>query len=123
MKKKHTQSKSLLEKLAKVSAVTAFPKPPMIDRLAEIATANSQAQLRVEHSARYKKPKKLYVASVVRLPPELMRELRCASHSVRVSQARIIQESLEKHLSVVKDEHIALGGQWIEPPPNKQTRT
>lgn len=123
MKKKNTQSKALLEKLAKVSAVTAFPKPPAVDRLSELVGIPRQVQLQVEHSARYKKPKKNYVASVVRLPPELMRELRCASHSVRVSQAKIIQESLEKHLAVVKDEHIALGGQWIEPPPNKQTRS
>lgn len=122
-KKKPAPSKSLLERLAKVTAVTAFPRPAPVDRLPEVVGLPNQSQLRAEHSARYKKPKKNYEASVVRLPPELMRELRCASFSVRVSQAKIIQDALEKHLARVKDEHISLGGQWIEPPPKNQNRS
>lgn len=124
MKKTKTPSKTqqMLAKLGKV--VPAFQKPPA-DRIGQIAVElKPQAALRAEYES-FKRPKKnvkAWPAYVLRIPPELMREWRSAAHSLRISMAKLSEDALSRHIEKLKDEHLALGGQWIEPPPKTSRR-
>lgn len=124
MKKPKPPSKTqqMLAKLGKV--VPAFQKPAP-DRLGQVAVElKPQAALRAEHDS-FKRPKKnvkAWPAYVLRIPPELMREWRSAAHSLRISMAKISEDALTRHIEKLKDDHLALGGQWIEPPPKASRR-
>jgi hypothetical protein len=124
MKKPKPPSKTqqMLAKLGKV--VPAFQKPAP-DRLAQVAVElKPQAVLRAEHEA-YRRPKKnvkAWPAYVLRLPPDVMREWRTAAHSLRISMAKISEDAITRHVEKLKDDHLALGGQWVEPPPKSLRR-
>lgn len=117
-----TKTQQMLAKLGSVAP--SFQKPP-VDRIGQaLVELKPQTQLRVEHESnrRPKKPTKDWPAYALRLPPELMKEWRSASHSLRLSMAKIAQDAITKHIERLKDEYLALGGQWIEPPPKVKGR-